>query len=161
MDVWEVPVSSCPGLDRGPLMDVGPQQIAQRVLRRSVDQTEARDLGHIVRGLVEIRFVLTFRVPLAVVPPEQTRCMGQIGASTETLGDSPVPEASSCPPPLDLAARDTAIPVSAQPTSGGAAPRIGHALACAGRRPAGAGRRRPWCEQAMAREYRTSTRGGL
>jgi hypothetical protein len=24
MDVWEVPVSSCPGLDRGPLMDVGP-----------------------------------------------------------------------------------------------------------------------------------------
>src|SRR4051794_5571545 len=24
MDVWEVPNSSCPGLDSGPLMDVGP-----------------------------------------------------------------------------------------------------------------------------------------
>src|SRR5262249_47374114 len=25
MDVWEVPNSSCPGLDSGPLMDVGPK----------------------------------------------------------------------------------------------------------------------------------------
>ena len=26
MDVWEVPYSSCPGLDKGFLMDVGPEQ---------------------------------------------------------------------------------------------------------------------------------------
>src|SRR6516162_9492084 len=43
MDVWEVPVSSCPGLDRGPLMDVGPQQIPQIELRRSVEETGARE----------------------------------------------------------------------------------------------------------------------
>ena len=41
MDVWEVPVSSCPGLDRGPLRDVGPEQVAQIALRRSVEGTEA------------------------------------------------------------------------------------------------------------------------
>jgi hypothetical protein len=39
MDVWEVPVSSCPGLDRGPLMDVGPEQLTQISLRPPVDGT--------------------------------------------------------------------------------------------------------------------------
>jgi len=42
MDVWEVPVSSCPGLDRGPLMDVGPEQVAHLRFVTSGDQTEAR-----------------------------------------------------------------------------------------------------------------------
>src|SRR6516225_4550125 len=40
MDVWEVPVSSCPGLDRGPLMDGGPVQVAHLSFVTSVVQTE-------------------------------------------------------------------------------------------------------------------------
>jgi hypothetical protein len=41
MDVWEVPQSSCSGLDKGFLMDVRPQQVAQMELGRSVDVTIA------------------------------------------------------------------------------------------------------------------------
>src|SRR5262245_17838477 len=41
MDVWEVPNSSCPGLDSGPLMDVGPEQARDLRLRAEVKWTEA------------------------------------------------------------------------------------------------------------------------
>src|SRR6516164_5898178 len=41
MEVWEVPVSSCPGLDRGPLMDVGLQRARDLGLRAEVEKTEA------------------------------------------------------------------------------------------------------------------------
>jgi hypothetical protein len=43
MDVWEVPVSSCPGLDGGPLMDVGPQRAEDFGLRAHVKKTDARN----------------------------------------------------------------------------------------------------------------------
>jgi hypothetical protein len=39
--VWAVPCSSCSGLDRGPLMDVGPQHARDLGLRAEVDCTEA------------------------------------------------------------------------------------------------------------------------
>src|SRR5215471_4850717 len=39
MDVWDVPVSSCPGLDRGPLMDVGLERAGDIRLRASVERT--------------------------------------------------------------------------------------------------------------------------
>src|SRR5262245_36809822 len=41
MDVWEVPVSSCPDLDRGPLMDVGPEQVAHLSFVTSLEVTHA------------------------------------------------------------------------------------------------------------------------
>src|SRR5215471_9151580 len=43
MDVWEVPQSSCPGLDRGFLMDVGPLRALDFYLVTSGDQTDARN----------------------------------------------------------------------------------------------------------------------
>jgi hypothetical protein len=36
MDVWEIPLSSCSGLDRGFLMDVGPEHVAQITFAASV-----------------------------------------------------------------------------------------------------------------------------
>src|SRR5262249_41846091 len=42
MDVWEVPCSSCPGLDKGPLMDVGPTRAEDYSLRAHVETTDAR-----------------------------------------------------------------------------------------------------------------------
>jgi hypothetical protein len=39
MDVWEVPVSSCPGLDRGPLMDVGPKRAGELGFGAEVERT--------------------------------------------------------------------------------------------------------------------------
>ncbi len=43
MDVWEVPVSSCPGLDRGPLMDVGPEYTGEfGLVRRRIVPKRAR-----------------------------------------------------------------------------------------------------------------------
>jgi hypothetical protein len=41
MDVWEVPYSSCPGLDRGFLMDVGPEMVRDLGLCAEVKGTEA------------------------------------------------------------------------------------------------------------------------
>jgi hypothetical protein len=43
MDVWEVPVSSCSGLDKGFLMDVGPTRAGHFGLGAFVDPTEARN----------------------------------------------------------------------------------------------------------------------
>src|SRR5215475_7597627 len=43
MDVWEVPYSSCPGLDKGFLMDGGPERAGEFGVGAQVDQTEARD----------------------------------------------------------------------------------------------------------------------
>jgi len=42
MDVWEVPNSSCSGLDRSFLMDVGPQRAVDLGLRAHVEKTDAR-----------------------------------------------------------------------------------------------------------------------
>ena len=39
MDVWEVPQSSCPGLDRGFLMDVGLERAGDLGLRAQVEVT--------------------------------------------------------------------------------------------------------------------------
>src|SRR6516162_5358541 len=39
MDVWVVPCSSCSGLDRGFLMDVGPERAGDLGLRAEVDWT--------------------------------------------------------------------------------------------------------------------------
>ena len=41
MDVWEVPQSSCSGLDRSFLMDVGPPRTEDFGLGAHVDQTDA------------------------------------------------------------------------------------------------------------------------
>ena len=43
MDVWEVPQSSCSGLDKGFLMDVGPPRAEDFGLRAHVDPTDARN----------------------------------------------------------------------------------------------------------------------
>ena len=44
MDVWEVPQSSCSGLDKGFLMDGGPQRADDFGLGALVEMTDAR--GH-------------------------------------------------------------------------------------------------------------------
>ena len=42
MDVWVVPQASCSGLDKGFLMDVGPERAGNFGLPAHVDHTEAR-----------------------------------------------------------------------------------------------------------------------
>ena len=43
MDVWEVPCSSCSGLDRSFLIDVGPPRAGHFGLRAHVEATGARN----------------------------------------------------------------------------------------------------------------------
>jgi hypothetical protein len=40
MDVWEVQVASCPALDRGPILDVGPTQVEHLGVRAPVEQAD-------------------------------------------------------------------------------------------------------------------------
>ena len=54
MDVWEVPQSSCPGLDKGFLMEVRPQRTTSIVLSAVVNVTDASNLlGKITHGRAE------------------------------------------------------------------------------------------------------------
>jgi len=43
MDVWAVPYSSCPGLDKDVLMDVGPKRAGELSFGAEVEVTAARN----------------------------------------------------------------------------------------------------------------------